>query len=121
MLTECQYWMPMAIRFEAGRRASPIHSSSARASRTQTRINGIRLHIEFQAAETINHFGDPNNSFGAINQFWIDLHKEVDNNVNHDDVIIAWLKNFVGGDHDPMAVVVGVPSIDCCDHPHLNT
>ena len=83
--------------------------------------NGPRLHIEFQAAETINHFGDPNNSFGATNQFWIDLHKEVDNNVNHDDVIIAWLKNFVGGDHDPMAVVVGVPSIDCCDHPHLNT
>jgi hypothetical protein len=77
-----------------------------------------RLHTEFRAGETINIFGDPSNPFGAANKFWIDLHNEVDN--NSDDNVNAWLKSLVGG-HTPMAVEVGVPSVDCCDHPHKNT
>jgi hypothetical protein len=96
-----------------------LHSPGAELYDAAVTLNDVdpRLHTEFQAAETIKHFGDPSNSFGAANQFWIDLHNVVDHDA--DDTIEAWLENFVG--HPPMAVEVGVPSVDCCDHPRKNT
>ncbi len=95
-----------------------------------------RVHVEHAAFESIDHFaGDEieNNPFGNASLFWTELRHEVDN--HDDDTVCCWLRQFVNknldcsdpnepmthcfdpGAHDPMSVVVGVPSIDCADHP----
>jgi len=96
-----------------------------------------RVHVEHAAFESIDHFssGDlGDNPFGAASLWWTQFHHEVDN--HDDDEVCCWLRQRVNptldcsdasdpatkcfdpGAHDPTAVVVGAPSIDCADHPN---
>jgi hypothetical protein len=131
-----------------------MHSPGSELYDTQT---GGRIHVEFDADETIDHFipdfdsskcfasgsTTPNPpvdaSFGLANLWWRKLRCFVDQNPNVNDEqtdrdIRCWLKQIVnpnltcppsGSDEptgpDPLAVVVGVPSMDCADNPNAGT
>jgi hypothetical protein len=85
-----------------------------------------RVHVEHNSGESIDRFTSEEvheNPFGTASLWWTQLRKEIDNNDN--DAVQCWLRHFVNPSldctdprgHDPMAVVVGVPSLDCGDHP----
>ncbi len=99
-----------------------------------------RIHIEFSSAETVDNFTD--DDWGPANQFWRALRCEADSgfcNIGPSDRTSAtrcFVKSLVNsgltcppsGDvdadcslHDPMAVVVGVPSLDCADDAYQGT
>jgi len=80
-----------------------------------------RVHVEFDSDETIDHFTGGGHDFGTANKWWSDLRTVVDR--GNDQDVQTFMRSFVNppGDHDPMAVVVGVPGIDCADHPDANT
>ncbi len=95
-----------------------------------------RVHVEFDSDETIDHFTKEHN-FGTANKWWNDLRTIVDSrdDAQRDINVRCYMRSFVNpgnppcplpdgvepGGHDPMTVVVGVPSIDCADHPDANT
>jgi hypothetical protein len=99
-----------------------------------------RVHIEFSSAESVHNFTDED--WGPANQFWRTLrciaepdfcqisNDQGDNNAN------CYVKSFVNPNltcptsanvdqdctlHDVMAVVAGVPSIDCSDDAYQGT
>ena len=93
-----------------------------------------RVHLEFDPHETIDHFTSA--SFGAANEWWRQLRMVVDSgdDEQRDRDVRCFMRSFVNpgltcpqpdgvepSGHDPLAVVVGVPSIDCADHPEANT
>jgi hypothetical protein len=96
-----------------------------------------RVHVEFSSGEVTDNFTD--DDWGAANQFWRGLRCAVDSNYCNigpqgDNVGSCYVKSFVNPTltcpsdevddckwHDPMAVVVGVPSIDCADDPYQGT
>jgi hypothetical protein len=93
-----------------------------------------RVHIEFDSDETIDHFTD--DSFGPANEWWRALRAVVDSrdDEQRDRDVRCFMRAFVNPGltcpqpdgveppgHDPVAVVVGIPAIDCADHPDANT
>ena len=107
-----------------------------------------RVHVEFDSDESVDHFTDQCDSlvppaggahdWGMANKFWRDLRCHVDQSPGDDEQtdrdIRCFLKQFVNPTltcpqpngvepvgHDPVAVVVGVPSLDCADNPHSGT
>ena len=98
-----------------------------------------RVHVEFDSDETIDHF-TKEHDFGTANKWWSDLRSVVDSrdDAQRDLDVRCFMRSFVNpqavvggacplpdgvepGGHDPMTVVVGVPGIDCADHPDANT
>jgi hypothetical protein len=108
-----------------------VHSSGGELYDTQA--SDARVHIEFDSDESIDHFtskpGTTEHDFGAANSWWQNLRNIVD--TDNDGNVRSYMRSFVGPAcpqpvavqpcHDPMAVVVGVPSLDCADHPDGNT
>jgi hypothetical protein len=101
-----------------------------------------RIHVEYDSDETIDHFTD--DDWGAANKWWRDLRYQVDHSAGDDDQqnqnVRCYMRAFIDptltcpqpdkvepdgtavpNRYDPTAVVVGVPSIDCADHPNGNT
>jgi HYR domain-containing protein len=98
-----------------------------------------RIHVEFSSGEVTDNFTDDN--WGAANEFWQGLRCAVDSNYcqigpQGDNEGSCYLRSFVNPGltcppseqvdqdcnlHDPMAVVVGVPSMDCADDPYQGT
>jgi len=101
-----------------------------------------RIHVEFSSGETVDNFTD--DDWGPANQFWRTLRCTADENFcpigddHGDNATSCYLKSLVNPGlvcppaaddiidndcawHDPMAVVVGVPSIDCADDPYEGT
>ena len=95
-----------------------------------------RVHVEFDSDETIDHF-TKEHDFGTANKWWSDLRSIVDSrdDAQRDLNVKCYMRSFVNpgnppcplpdgvepAGHDPLAVIVGVPSIDCADHPEANT
>ena len=99
-----------------------------------------RIHIEFSSDETVDHFTD--DDWGAANQFWRALRCEADTSFcdigpsDRTSATRCFVKSFVNPGltcptnedvdadcslHDPMTVVVGVPSLDCADDAYQGT
>jgi len=99
-----------------------------------------RIHIEFSSAQVTDNFTD--DDWGPANQFWRALRCEADSNfcqIGPEDRTSAarcFVKHLVNPTltcppsedvdadcnlHDPMAVVVGVPSLDCADDAYQGT
>lgn len=108
-----------------------------------------RVHIEFDRFESVNHF--TGQDWGDANAFWNELRCVADPNYctvgiggdNRDNTTRCFIKSFVnptltcpppkGADgkdedvnadcslHDPIAVVAGVPGLDCADDPYQGT
>ena len=95
-----------------------------------------RIHIEFSSDETIDRFtGD---DWGAANQWWRGLRHAADSS-DSPAPPRCYVKSSVNTGpngltcptdedvdatcrwHDPLAVVVGVPSLDCADDPYHGT
>jgi hypothetical protein len=97
-----------------------------------------RVHIEHNAFESVRHFVATD--WGAANQWWRALAAVVGSNVfggdEGDNNVRCFVKSFVNPGlscppsenvdadcslHDPMAVVAGIPSIDCADDSYQGT
>jgi hypothetical protein len=119
---------------------SPGHELYDTDTEYQYQGQGGRVHIEFDSDETIDHFTD--DDWGPANKWWRDLRDTIDNSNGSDDQkdfnVRCYVKSSVnsklscplaegmdpGADttlHDPTAVVVGVPSLDCADNDHYGT
>jgi len=110
-----------------------LHSTGAELYDTQA--SDGRIHVEFVSDEPIDHFTD--DDWGATNQWWRGLRDRVDNHENRD--VRCFMRSSIDPDltcpqpddsgldgeepnaFDPLTVVVGVPSVDCADHPSGNT
>jgi len=108
---------------------------SPRGELYDTQGSDGRVHVEYDSDETIDHFTD--NDWGAANQWWRDLRYQVDHgDGDTDQDARCYMRHFIDPNHtcpptqtetvdpnpdDPTAVVVGVPSVDCADHPLSNT
>ncbi len=91
-----------------------------------------RIHVEFSSDQSIDHFTD--DDWGAANAWWRGLRQAADSS-DSPNPPRCYVKSSVNpgvpcpsGDpdadcslHDPMAVVVGVPSLDCADDPYHGT
>jgi hypothetical protein len=99
-----------------------------------------RIHIEFSSAQVTDNFTD--DDWGPANQFWRVLRCEADSNFcnigpsDRTSATRCFVKSLVNPTltcpasedvdndcslHDPMAVVVGVPSLDCADDAYQGT
>jgi hypothetical protein len=104
-----------------------------------------RIHVEFSSGEVTDNFTD--DDWGPANQFWRVMRCKVDSDFAEDsdfcnggeagdNIGSCYLKSLVNPEltcppsetvddncnwHDNMAVVVGVPSIDCADDPYQGT
>ena len=104
-----------------------------------------RIHVEFSSGEVTDNFTD--DDWGPANHFWRVMRCKVDSDFAEDsdfcnggaagdNIGSCYLKSLVNPEltcppsetvddncnwHDPMAVVVGVPSIDCADNPYQGT
>jgi hypothetical protein len=97
-----------------------------------------RVHIEFNALESVVHFVA--NDWGAANQWWRALADVATSNLlggdQGDNNVRCFVKSFVNPGltcppsenvdadcslHDPIAVVAGLPSIDCADDAYQGT
>jgi hypothetical protein len=98
-----------------------------------------RIHVEFSSGEVTDNFTD--DDWGPANQFWRVMRCAVDSSFcqigpTGDNIGSCYLKSLVNPEltcppsetvdddckwHDNMAVVVGVPSIDCADDPYQGT
>jgi HYR domain len=97
-----------------------------------------RVHIEYNAFESVSHFAA--NDWGAANQWWRAFADVVRTNVfggeQGDNNVRCFVKSFVNPGltcppsedvdadcslHDAIAVVAGIPSIDCADDAYQGT
>lgn len=104
-----------------------------------------RIHVEFSSGEVTDNFTD--DDWGPANHFWRVMRCKVDSDFAEDsdfcnggaagdNIGSCYLKSLVNPEltcppsetvddncnwHDNMAVVVGVPSIDCADNPYQGT
>ena len=97
-----------------------------------------RVHIEFSALESVIHF--VSNDWGPANRWWRALADVVGQNVlggeQGDNNVRCFVKSFVNPGltcppsehvdadcslHDPIAVVTGIPSLDCADDAYQGT
>jgi hypothetical protein len=89
-----------------------------------------RIHIEFDSEESVDHFTA--SDWGAANKWWRTLHTAAAN--DKENTVRCFVKSFVNlgftcpadvdaacSWHDPLAVAVGVPSLDCSDDPYQGT